>query len=190
MTVGFPTVKKRCKQLLKNLSQSLLYHAVRNRTHLSPARSVVFVCKGNVCRSAFAEYFMKATLDNPLLQIRSCGLDVRVRSAAPGTAISVARRKGLDLGDHLSKGIEQCDMESADLIIAMEFWHYRALATMYPHKKASIKLLREFAPFPENILCNIHDPFGQDETQFEHCFSQIQRAVSNICARMHPMETR
>lgn len=118
------------------------------------------------------------------MHIRSCGLDVRVRSAAPGAALSVARRKGLDLEDHLSKGVELCDLENADLIIAMEYWHYRALTAMYPHKKESIRLLREFAPFPENILCNINDPFGQDESRFEKCFAQIERAVSNVCAKI------
>ena len=183
MTISLPWPKNRYGRWLKNISQSFLYNAVRSRGQVTPFRSVVFVCKGNVCRSAYAEYFFKSAMKGGMVRIHSCGLDVQVRSSAPGAALSVARLKGLNLDDHLSKGVAYCDFDNADLILAMEFWQYRMLVRLFPHKKSSIRLLRDFAPFPENLLCNIDDPFGKDVTEFERCFQQIERSLRNLMAQ-------
>lgn len=175
-------VNKRFGWWFKNLIQSFLYVSLRSRDRVTNPRSIMFVCKGNVCRSAFAEYYMRRTMVDKTLRVRSCGLDVTVCSAAPDTALSVARRKGLNLELHRSKGYETFDFDNVELILAMEFSQYRALVELFPHKKKQIRLLREYAPFPENLLCNIHDPFGKSENIFEDCFSQIERAVVALCA--------
>jgi protein-tyrosine phosphatase len=96
----------------------------------------------------------------------------------------MATKFGLDLEGHLSKGWEACEFEDADLILPMEFWQYRKLVEFFPHKKLNIRLLRDFSPFPENLLCNINDPFGQSEEIFEKCFRQIKRAIQALNARI------
>ncbi|OGT97066.1 MAG: hypothetical protein A2X80_05100 [Geobacteraceae bacterium GWB2_52_12] len=168
-------------RLLRNLADSVRYRLRADRCPPASPRNVVFVCKGNVCRSAYAEYFMRTLSSPDSLNVASCGLDVRRSDAAPPEARRVAARKGLDLDGHRSKSYEACDLGQADLILAMEFWQYRMLAEMLPHKQQSIRLLREYAPFPENLLCNISDPFGRSESTFERCFAQIERAVVPIC---------
>ena len=169
------------RRLLRNLADSVRYRLRTDRRPPASPRSVIFVCKGNVCRSAYAEYFMRTLSGPDSLDVASCGLDVRRSDAAPPEARRVAARKGLDLDGHRSKSYEACNLEQADLILAMEFWQYRMLTEMLPHKQRSIRLLREYAPFPENLLCNINDPFGRSESTFERCFSQIERAVVPIC---------
>ena len=173
-------VKRDCKLLVRNMYESVFYRFARSRRVSRRIRKVVFVCMGNICRSAFAEYLMKAQTKDKLLSIESCGLNVDMRTPSPLEAIITAKRFGLDLEGHLSKGWECCDFENADLILAMEFWQYKKLIALFPHKNENIKLLREFAPFPENLLCNINDPFGQTEEKFEKCFRQIKRSIANI----------
>jgi protein-tyrosine phosphatase len=107
-------------------------------------------------------------------------LVVEVRSPSPHEAVRAAGKIGLDLSSHLSKGIGCCDIENADLILAMEYWQYRKLVQMFPQKSGKIKLLREFTPFPENLLCNIYDPFGLSQRHFEQCFAQIQRSIATV----------
>lgn len=179
-------IKRDVKLLLRNIYESVLYRFARSRRASGHTRRVVFVCMGNICRSAFAEYLMRSiTKDNVVLTIESCGLNVDVRTQSPHEAIITAKMFGLDLERHLSKGLECCDLENADLILAMEFWQYRKLVELYPYKKKYIKLLREYAPFPENVLCNINDPFGQSAKKFEKCFKQIKRSLCSIKVRIN-----
>lgn len=174
------TLKTDCKLLVRNIYESVLYRFARSRRASGHAKRVAFVCMGNICRSAFAEYLMRSVTKGKLFSIESCGLNVDVRTASPLEAKIAAKTFGLDLEGHLSKGLECCDLENADLILAMELWQFRKLIEIYPHKKENIKLLREFAPFPENILCNINDPFGHSVIKFEKCFRQIERSIATI----------
>jgi protein-tyrosine phosphatase len=127
---------------------------------------------------------MRAEAKGKSASVESCGLNVINRMSAPDEALAMATKFGLDLGGHLSRGWEACKFEDADLILAMEFWQYRKLVELFPHKKVNIRLLREFAPFPENLLCNINDPFGQTKEIFEECFRQIQRSIQALNARI------
>ena len=127
---------------------------------------------------------MKSVSYDKVLRIESCGLDVDRRTPSPRAAIVTARTSGVDLEGHMSKGTKACDLENADLILAMEFRHYSRLIRLLPRKKKNIVLLREFAPFPENLLCNINDPFGQSEEIFEKCFRQIKRSIQAMKARI------
>jgi protein-tyrosine phosphatase len=119
-------------------------------------------------------------MNSKALSIESCGLDAEGGTPSPVEAIVAARRFGLELEKHLSKDFKNCEFENADLILAMEFWQYRKLIALFPAKKNNIGLLRGFAPFPENLLCNIDDPFGKSQDYFHKCFSQIERSVDRI----------
>ena len=172
--------KKKLQLVTRNIFESILYHAVKDRNVVTAPRRIVFVCTGNICRSAFAEKMMKAgTMDTDVI-VESCGLSVEVSSPSPEEAIRAAEKIGLDLKGHVSKGMEYCNLENADLILAMEYRQYRKLVDYLPHKKPQIKLLREFVPFPENLLCNINDPFGRSQRNFEKCFAQIHLALPAI----------
>jgi protein-tyrosine phosphatase len=177
-------IKRECKLLVQNIWDSSSYYLTRGRKVAGPINKVVFVCKGNICRSAFADYLMRAEAKGKLASVESCGLNAVNRMSAPDEAIAMATKFGLDLEGHLSKGWEACEFEDADLILPMEFWQYRKLVEFFPHKKLNIRLLRDFSPFPENLLCNINDPFGQSEEIFEKCFRQIKRAIQALNARI------
>jgi protein-tyrosine phosphatase len=123
---------------------------------------------------------LKAKMRGNTVSIGSCGLDVRVRMKPPPDAGSAALKFGVDVRDHLSQSWETCSPETADLILAMEYWQYRELLEMFPGKRGNIKLLSEFAPFPHCLLPNIRDPFGRGESCFVDCFSLISRAVDNL----------
>lgn len=175
-------IKRESKLLVQNIYDSIFYCLVRSGKDSRQIKKIVFVCKGNICRSSFAEYLMKVETTGKLLSIESCGLNVGMRMPVPFEAKITAKKFGLDLDGHLSRGLDCCDLENADLILAMEYWQYRKLVGMFPDKKKHIKLLREYAPFPENLLCNINDPFGQCIEKYDKCFSQIKRSLSSIMA--------
>jgi protein-tyrosine phosphatase len=176
------------KHLLINMRESILYTFYHKRHSPRYIRKIVFVCKGNICRSAFAEHLMRAESKNRSISIESGGLNVDPTTKPPNEAVATASNLGVDLDWHLPKGLEHCDVENADLILAMEFWQYKKLRQLYPKKSDNIMLLRDFTLFPENPLCNIDDPYGQSERTFKSCFMQIRRAVRNLSKLAAPQD--
>lgn len=172
--------KRETKLIMRNIRDSIRFYLRGKRRLPHSISRIVFVCKGNICRSAFAEYLMRAHDKTASLDIDSCGLDAGGNASAPAEAITIARKFGLHMGGHLSQRWECCDLENADLILAMEYWQYRELMEYFPNKRQNIRLLREFAPFPENLFCNINDPFGGSEERFDKCFRQIERSLKNL----------
>lgn len=174
---GFKLVVKRTA---RNLWQSLAYRMVRQKSYpIDKTNHIVFVCTGNICRSVFAEYFLRKKTNHGL-KIESCGLDVTQAISSPIEAVNAGRSYGIDLSEHRSKGVMSCDLLNADLIIPMDYGHYRRLVADYPQYKMKIFLLRDFDAFPYSLICNIHDPFGLAQDEFECCFENIQRCLQQI----------
>ncbi|MFO7728311.1 MAG: hypothetical protein R6X11_08275 [Desulfonatronovibrio sp.] len=183
---------KRCKLKLKRSSQNLWstgqYSALRRKHALPAVRHILFVCKGNICRSPFAEHVLRTLFPGNNLRIESCGLKVDQQVPSPAKALQAARDFGIDLSQHHSRSIEDCDLRSADLIVAMEYAQLQQLARMYPEHMRKAVLLREFAPFPHNMVCNIYDPFGQGQEEFDRCFRLMEKALQGLMARIRADE--
>ena len=179
-----PTLRRRIIFVVRTSLQSLAYFPVRNRNKAIDVRHIVFVCKGNVCRSSFAEYYFKTLSLQPYLKIESCGLDVDQSVCSPADACSAAAKFKVDLTENRSKGLGAIDLERADLIVAMEYNHFKRLVQKYPHKKNQIHLLRDFAPWPKSLPCNIHDPYGCSLDEFRACFTTMKQALDSLAGQV------
>ena len=163
-----------------NLWSTVQYSALRKKRTLPTVQHVIFVCKGNICRSPFAEHALRALFSGNNFRIESCGLNVDQQVPSPAKAIQAARDFGVDLSRHQSRSIVECDLKSADLIVAMEYLQLQQLALMYPEHMHKAVLLRDFALFPDNLVCNIHDPYGLDHHEFQRCFRLIQISLQGL----------
>ena len=72
-----------------------------------------------------------------------------------------AQKRGLFLGQRLSKSIESLQVSSFDLIVVMEKGHKEALMTEFPKLKEKIFLLSELGG---NIGYSIPDPYISGES--------------------------
>lgn len=150
-------------------------------------QSALFVCKGNICRSPFAEYFAsKLEREGAFSRIKfgSAGLHVRKPLPAPEHAICVARQFGIDLENHRSQPISLNLVESYDMILAMEVWQYAELRSSFPlhHEKMFLLPLLDPDGVSEEkgyATFNIRDPYGGEPSAFEKCFERISRCVRN-----------
>jgi protein-tyrosine-phosphatase len=95
-------------------------------------------------------------------------------------AVHIAKEFELDLERHRSKVFTSCNMHNADLILPMEFRQYLRLLSIFPEKRQNIRLLRDFAPWPDRVFCNIDDPYGTGENEFRRCFRLLQRAINGL----------
>ncbi len=180
-------LKRNCKEFIRNISDSLQYYAGSGRCFFrslplknKKVSSIVFVCKGNVCRSAFAEHRLKDLLNQDAVNIDSCGMDVDQGNLPPRDSVTVAAEFSCSLAGRRAKGLAECDIEGTDLILAMEYWQYKRLVQIYPGKKENILLLRSIAPFPYCFFCNIADPYGWGEKEFRRSYRLVDRALGQI----------
>lgn len=178
------TLKRKLKFFARTFGQSWVYFFIRNCVDIRRVNHIVFVCKGNICRSSFAEFYLKSIQLDGKWNIESCGLDVDLGIDSPSDAVSVAKEFGVDLSANISKGLSASNIENADLVVAMEYDHFNSLLAKFPHKKEHITLLRDFAPWPESLACNISDPYGCGLDEFRACFGTMKRALDKLAGQM------
>lgn len=144
--------------------------------HLQPdARTVsrlVFVCLGNINRSAFAEQVARS------LGVHSCSIGLSTTTGAPAftKAIATAPEFGLDLGGHRATDLRDYRFEPGDLLVVMELRHARQLlARGIPAR--SIVLLGHWAA-PHRL--HLHDPHTLSDAYFRTCFTLIHAGVRGL----------
>ncbi|GGC40187.1 hypothetical protein GCM10011371_29440 [Novosphingobium marinum] len=135
-------------------------------------RRLVFVCHGNICRSAYAE----ALARRAGMETASFGLSTTTgRPAWPGTA-EVAARRGLSLDGHAATDMRDFRARPGDYLLAMETRHLRRLSALSGLAHLPRGLLGAYAGVP-----HLHDPFGLDPAYMETCLTRIEEAVRALC---------
>ena len=177
----------RAKTTLRSWSRQLAAtwrhrRSPRHATAQRPVQRVLFVCQGNICRSAFAEHALRRALGDAT-SIDSCGLDVRESRPSPGLAVQAALAFGIDLSGHRSRPIDASMVGTADLVLAMEVHQLDTLLHRFPEHVGKFGLLRDHAPLPYSLLAEIDDPYGGDLNAYVRCFRLLQRSLAPLQAR-------
>jgi len=153
--------------------------------------SILFICQGNVCRSPFAEgYLRKIAGDRNLRGIRSlsAGIDVEVSVSSPDLAVRAAKTFAVDLLDHRSKPVTAETIEKSDMVFAMEHRQAIFLRRTFPGHVSKIFLLSLFDTDPppagdHALRYNIPDPYGMSEKDFLACFRKIERSIEGFLSQ-------
>ena len=96
----------------------------QNKIELRKIKRLVFVCHGNICRSAYADVLAR----NAGIAVASFGLSTATGKMAHPPVIEEARKRGVDLSQHRSTAKEDFDLREGDYLLAMETRHLRKLA--------------------------------------------------------------
>jgi protein-tyrosine phosphatase len=151
------------------------------------ARTILFVCLGNIIRSAFAAELLRSRgLGRPELRISSAGLDAVPDEPAHPTAVQCARRFGVDLSAHRTRRLHRSDIEEADVLFAMEVDHDVEIQRRFPHCRDKIYL---FGCLTDEDPQDVADPVYAPKDVFEACFARIDRGVRRI-VEMLPQASR
>jgi protein-tyrosine phosphatase len=133
---------------------------------------LVFVCLGNINRSAFAEQVARSLGANT----SSIGLSTTTGTPAFQKAIETAPQFNLDLSQHQATNISDYCFQPNDLLLVMEIRHAkRLLAVGIPQH--AIALLGHWAT-PHRI--HLHDPHTLSDAYFRTCFTLIHSAVHGL----------
>jgi len=149
----------------------------------SSARSFLFVCFGNIMRSAMAEFLMRQTLRETKLEgqarIASAGLHATFGREAHPWAQQASADIGVSLGEHRAKLLTHAMVEQADCILAMDFQNKAELLTLYPESHEKIYMLSAYAEGAWRFR-EIPDPYLGDLDTTKYCARQLQTCVRNL----------
>ena len=151
----------------------------------STARSFVFVCFGNIMRSAMAEFLMRRELsDAPSEELRrvhivSAGLHATPGKEAHPWAQEAAASLGISLATHRAKLLTREIVEQADCVFAMDFQNKAELLTLYPEAEDKIYMLSAYAEGAWQYR-EIPDPYLGDVEITRFCGRQLQTCIRNL----------
>jgi protein-tyrosine phosphatase len=138
------------------------------------AQRIVFVCLGNICRSAVAE---KIATDLGMTAV-SLGLSTTTGAASPAEAVEAADRQGIDLAKHRATDWHDFKVLPGDLFVAMEIRQARELRRrLNGRKDVAVSLLGLWC---DPVMPHIHDPFSLAEDYFDTCFIRVREAVYRL----------
>ncbi|MBO4351376.1 MAG: hypothetical protein J6A01_10575 [Proteobacteria bacterium] len=153
-----------------------------NEVDKSQPSHILFVCSGNICRSAYAAAKLKQLSQGRSIKIASAGtLRLVGRKAAP-KMIESARENGVDLEDHRSSALSKLLIDSADIIFAMEPMHSARIAEISPDASKRVLLLGLFLNEPTDT---IEDPMGQAPEVYQSVAALIDEALTNWFKRTY-----
>ena len=151
------------------------------------ARSFVFVCFGNIMRSAMAEFLMRKALqeaapeESEKVHIASAGLHANPGREAHPWAQEAAADLGISLATHRAKLLTREIVDGADAVFAMDFQNKAELLTLYPDAADKIYMLSAYAEGAWKCR-EIPDPYLGDLEVTRYCGHQLQTCIRNLMA--------
>ena len=146
-------------------------------------QSVLFVCKGNICRSPLAEAYFQSLVEKEGRQmtVRSAGLETTPGKPAHAKATAVALEHRLSLDEHATTQVHKELLDQSDLIIVMEIAQKNRIHRLYPKTKGKVVLLGRFDSVGS---LEIADPYSGTNEDFHFCFQQMSRCCDVLAARL------
>jgi protein-tyrosine phosphatase len=143
---------------------------------------ILFVCAGNICRSAMAEaFFRHLAADRPGLnhvEVASAGTIAYDGNRPLAPCVNVMRDEyRIDMAGHRARRIRP-GLE-AELILAMD--PYVAQQVREIGVTGEIQEIGAFVGLPDE---HVEDPYGGGDEDYRRCAAQIERLVRALCDRL------
>jgi protein-tyrosine-phosphatase len=121
---------------------------------------ILFVCEGNICRSAMAEWLANLTL--PGVRAESAGF----RGGEPMTPHSVTLLRehlGADASSHSSRNVRDVGADAFDVIVAIHPYIDRRLRDEYG--------------IDAHVVWDVPDPVGKEIDGFRVTYAKIEHSM-------------
>ena len=149
------------------------------------AESILFVCYGNIMRSAFAEAcFREHVSRNPKLagvKFASAGVRAQPGGRAEPEARSMAQKLGFSLEKHRATRTSRELLREYSRIYIMDQLNEELLMGDLPEVRSKVEYLSSLIPGAKR---EIEDPYCQSDKQLEACFRTIQAAVDRLALEL------
>lgn len=144
---------------------------------------IMFICTGNICRSAMAEAILKKRVkdENLDIEVYSCGTFAEKGDGPTNEAIEVMEIRGIDLTKHRATNIRNSNIEEMDLILCATNSHRMQTISLYPELSNKIYTIKEYA---YGVNEDIADPWGYNENVYEKCATELEKCIDKIIEKL------
>jgi protein-tyrosine-phosphatase/predicted ATP-grasp superfamily ATP-dependent carboligase len=143
--------------------------------------SVLFVCHGNIMRSAAAAGFLREELRAAGItgvRVTSAGTHAHDGRAADARAQDAASQLGLSLREHGATRLTPTLVAEHDVIFAMDELNYVNIATTFPQARSKLLLFGGVNPSGRYRAHEIADPYMTTAGEVYATIAQIKRYVA------------
>jgi protein-tyrosine-phosphatase len=127
---------------------------------------ILFVCRGNTCRSFMAEAIARQ-LSGDRIEVFSRGIAVSRSLPTEGALNTLLKHFGIDGSCHTPRQLTQADMETADLVVAMN---------------TDIAESEELSYVSQDriLVWKIEDPWAGNDEMYRNCAVLITGEIQNL----------
>ncbi len=148
---------------------------------LSRAASMLFLCYGNINRSALADVMVRPYAEDSGISVASAGFHQEAGRPADPVMVDVARQFDLEMNNIRSTCITARLLHESDIIFVMEKSHYDRVVAIDPAVADKVYLLGAHAG-SAGLPVEIEDPYGLPRANYLACYQRIADAVDHIKA--------
>ena len=139
-----------------------------------PIRSVLFVCHGNIIRSAMAAEYLRTLVND--VDVISAGLNAKPGKPADPRAVQLAPTFGVSLASHRATLLDADLIDHTDAIFVMDRINEAKLLAAFPQAAAKLHLLGA----PDEIP----DPYTGTIDDVRVCYEQLTNCVRKVAAQL------
>jgi protein-tyrosine-phosphatase len=144
---------------------------------------ILVICTANICRSPVAEALLKDRLNKKGYDdwtVSSAGTWALVSRPAARNSQIVAAQQGFDISDHISRMVEEADLNRADLVLCMEEGHVEALKVEFGDQAHKIYPITAMS----GAVYSINDPFGGQLHDYQVMIAELTTIIDNSFDRI------
>lgn len=144
---------------------------------------IMFICTGNICRSAMAHWLMKKKIEDlgiKNVEIYSSGIYAQDGETSTYEAKTVMEEYDVDLSKHKATNIKNSNINEMDLILCATKSHKYAVIDIFPKLKEKTYTMKEYVNYNRQYHDNIDikDPWGYDIETYRSCAAEIDEVLN------------
>ena len=148
----------------------------------------MFICTGNICRSAMAHGLLEKRLEEKKIanvKVYSCGIYAEDGDGATYNAIEAIKEYGVDLRNHRATAISNSAIQEMDLILCMTRSHKASVLQLYPELQGKVYTLKEYTGYQEKVNdWDIPDPWGYDLDTYRRCAEELDICIELLLKKI------
>lgn len=153
---------------------------------LGQARQILFVCYGNINRSALAERCFRERFHHTRVKALSAGFHDEAGRPADPVMVDVAAGVQVDLHDWASRRLDAAMVADSDIVFVMEQKHLQRLRQEFPQAAAKAFLMNAGPQVGGSL--EIPDPYGKARDVYERVCEQVTRCVETMATYVAPTD--